>query len=266
MAIMLRFGSAQVWPARRETEYFTEVSLRSTLLLSSVCSFWVYYHPPMAKIPRAPEVSKGEIMMYQSQSGKTTLDVRLENESVWLTQRQMSDLFGKDTRTVSEHIVNIFKEGELERKSVIRNFRITASDGKVYDTSFYNLDVIISVGYRVHSKRGTQFRQWASKVLRDHLIKGFSFNQKRLHEKGIQEFEEAVALMKRAVKQKQLTSDEAKGLLHVIADYAKSWLLLEKFDEGFLEVQGSVKEVMKCIAHDEAEESLALQEKRREEN
>jgi len=106
-----------------------------------------------------------QIVIYQSADGTTLIDVRLEAETVWLTQKQMAELFDKDVRTVNEHIRNIFKEGELAENSVIRKFRITASDGKSYETSHYNLDVIISVGYRVKSHRGTQFRQWATNVL-----------------------------------------------------------------------------------------------------
>jgi len=104
-----------------------------------------------------------QIVIYQSPDGTTLIDVRLEAETVWLTQKQMSELFGKNVRTVNEHIRNIFKEGELAENSVIRKFRITASDRKTYETSHYNLDVIISVGYRVKSQRGTQFQQWATK-------------------------------------------------------------------------------------------------------
>lgn len=103
-------------------------------------------------------MTKGEILIYQNDNGSIKIDVRLEDETVWLTQSQMGQLFGKDKRTVSEHIGNIFKEGELEQNAVVRNFRTTASDGKNYATNFYNLDVIISVGYRVKSQQGTQFR------------------------------------------------------------------------------------------------------------
>jgi hypothetical protein len=134
-----------------------------------------------------------QIVIYQSADGTTLIDVRLEAETVWLTQKKMAELFDKDVRTVNEHIRNIFKEGELVENSVIRKFRITASDGKSYETSHYNLDVIISVGYRVKSHRGTQFRQWATNVLRDHLVQGFTVNQTRLAERGISEIQQAAA-------------------------------------------------------------------------
>ncbi len=120
-----------------------------------------------------------EIILYQNQEGNIKIDVRLEEETVWLTQAQMGLLFGKDKRTISEHIGNIFREGELDEGSVVRNFRTTAADGKNYDTNHYNLDVIISVGYRVKSPQGTQFRIWATQRLKEYLIKGFTLNDDR---------------------------------------------------------------------------------------
>ncbi|HZJ35880.1 MAG TPA: virulence RhuM family protein [Gillisia sp.] len=120
-----------------------------------------------------------EILIYQNPDGNIKIDVRLENETVWLTQAQMAILFGKDKRTISEHIGNIFSEGELDENSVVRNFRTTAADGKNYATNHYNLDVIISVGYRVKSVQGTQFRIWATQRLKEYIIKGFALNDDR---------------------------------------------------------------------------------------
>ncbi len=125
-----------------------------------------------------------EILIYQTEDGQTKIHTRLENETVWLTQSQMADLFGKAKSTISEHIKNIFEEGELDENSVVRNFRTTASDGKQYDTNFYNLDVIISVGYRVKSLQGTKFRQWATARLREYIVKGFTMNDDLLKEAG----------------------------------------------------------------------------------
>ena len=124
-------------------------------------------------------MSNSEILIYKTVDGSTKIDVRLEDETVWLTQLQMSELFGKSKKTISEHIGNIFKEGELNENSVVRNFRTTAQDGKLYNTNFYNLDVIISVGYRVKSKQGTQFRIWATQRLKEYIIKGFALNDDR---------------------------------------------------------------------------------------
>jgi len=123
--------------------------------------------------------NESNLLIYQNQEGKIQIDVHLENETVWLTQAQMSELFGKGRTTITEHILNIFKEGELEENSVCRNFRHTANDGKNYETKYYNLDVIISVGYRVKSKQGTQFRIWATQRLKEYIIKGFALNDER---------------------------------------------------------------------------------------
>ena len=120
-----------------------------------------------------------EMFIYQNPDGKIKIDVRLEEESVWLTQAQLCELFQKSKATISEHIKNVFEEGELEESSVVRNFRTTAIDGKNYDTNYYNLDVIISVGYRVKSPQGTQFRIWATQRLKEYIIKGFALNDDR---------------------------------------------------------------------------------------
>ena len=123
---------------------------------------------------------KSEIILYQTEDGRTRIQCRLEGETLWLTQKLMAELFQKDVRTINEHIQNIFEEGELSPESVIRKFRITAADGKTYDTQHYNLEVVISVGYRVKSPRGTQFRIWATQRLREYLVKGFTMDDERL--------------------------------------------------------------------------------------
>ena len=120
-----------------------------------------------------------EMLIYQNPDGKIKIDVRLEEETVWLTQAQLCELFQKSKATISEHIKNVFEEGELEENSVVRKFRTTAIDGKNYDTNYYNLDVIISVGYRVKSPQGTQFRIWATQRLKEYIIKGFALNDDR---------------------------------------------------------------------------------------
>jgi len=124
------------------------------------------------------------IVIYTTEDGQARLQVKIEDETVWLTQKQMSDLFQKDVRTINEHIQNIFSESELDPDSVIRKYRITAADGKTYDTQHYNLDVIISVGYRIKSLRGTQFRIWATQRLRKYIIKGFALDDERLKQQG----------------------------------------------------------------------------------
>ena len=123
----------------------------------------------------------GNVVIFRPKGEKAALKVHLKEDTVWLSQKQMATLFEKDVRTVNEHIVNLFKEKELSKKSVIRKFRITASDGKFYETAFYSLDVVISVGYRVKSRRGTQFRIWATNILKQHL---YDFNTKIPNDQG----------------------------------------------------------------------------------
>jgi hypothetical protein len=131
----------------------------------------------MKAISNGENANTGEIVLYQPEQS-VKLEVRIENDTAWLTQAQMVILFDKNKRTISEHINNIFKEGELEKYSVVRNIRTTATDGKLYDTNYYSLDAIISVGYRVKSQRGTQFRIWANKVLKEYILRGYAINQR----------------------------------------------------------------------------------------
>lgn len=126
----------------------------------------------------------GNIVVYQSESGQTKIDVRLQDETVWLTQAQLVALYQSSKSNISEHIKHIFEEGELDEQSVVRNFRTTAADGKFYDTKFYNLDMIISLGYRVKSRIATQFRRWATELLKEYLKKGYALNDDRLKELG----------------------------------------------------------------------------------
>lgn len=128
--------------------------------------------------------NNSEIIMYQTQDGETKIDVHIDEDTVWLTQADMVELFQSSKANISEHIKHIFEEGELEDNAVVRKFRTTAKDGKQYNTNFYNLDVIISVGYRIKSLRGTQFRMWATKRLNEYIIKGFTMNDELLKKAG----------------------------------------------------------------------------------
>jgi hypothetical protein len=164
----------------------------------------------------------GDIILYQAEDGTTSLEVHLKDDSVWLSQAQMMELFGKTKQSISLHIRNIFKEGELVEESVVKDSLTTADDGKKYKVTYYNLDVIISVGYRIKSLRGTQFRIWATTVLRDHLIKGYTFYERRLAEKGLVEMEQAVALLSRTLQNHELVTDKGKAVLEVVDNYAMS--------------------------------------------
>ena len=128
--------------------------------------------------------SDSEVILYQTDDGKSRLQVRFSGETAWLSLGQLADLFQRDKSVISKHIRNLFKEGELDRNRVVANFATTATDGKTYQVEFYNLDVIISVGYRVNSHRGTQFRIWATQRLRDYIIKGFALDDERLKQVG----------------------------------------------------------------------------------
>lgn len=175
-------------------------------------------------------MSQSNLAIYQSDDGQIQLDVSLDQETVWLRQEQMAELFGRDRSVITRHIGNVFKGGELDEKSNVQNLHIAGSDKPV---RFYNLDVIISVGYRVKSSRGVQFRQWAARVLRQYLVDGYTLNQRRLQERGV-EFEQAVSLLSRTLANQQLVADEGRAVLQVIGDYARSWSLLQSYDEQSL--------------------------------
>ena len=175
--------------------------------------------------------SKTDIAIYQADNG--AVEVRLQGETVWLRQEQMTQLFGRERSVITKHIKNVFAEGELEANSVCAKFAHTAADGKSYQVEHYNLDVIISVGYRVKSVHGTRFRQWATTVLRQHLTQGYSLNRQRL-EANAQELEAALLLVRKIAQNPELPQDAGRGLLDVVTRYARTFLLLQRYDEGLL--------------------------------
>ena len=191
-----------------------------------------------------------EIEIYTSSQNNVELKVSFDNDTVWLTQAQMALLFGKARTTITEHIQNTFKEGELEEKVVCRDFRHTtqhgAIKGKTQKTTatYYNLDVIISVGYRVKSKQGTQFRQWATQRLKDYLVQGYAINEKRLQEATgkFHDLKNAVKLAAKAGNIEALTTVEAKGILGVIEQYAYALETLDKYDHQRLTIETSNEE------------------------
>ena len=166
------------------------------------------------------KLNTGEILLYQNIEGNITLDVQLMDDSVWLTQAQMEALFGKAKSTISEHISHVFAQGELVADSVVRNFRTTASDGKNYDTNYYNLDVVISVGYRVKSPQGTQFRIWATARLKDYIIKGFALNDVRFKSgKSMQYFDELQARIREIRISEKFFYQKIKDIYTTSIDY-----------------------------------------------
>ncbi|HLD63945.1 MAG TPA: virulence protein RhuM/Fic/DOC family protein [Candidatus Peribacteraceae bacterium] len=176
----------------------------------------------------------GEVTLYVAPDGRIRLDVRLERDTVWLTQAQMAELFGRERSVITKHISNVFKEGELDRDSVCANFAHTAEDGKTYSVQHFNLDVVISVGYRVKSLRGTQFRIWATRVLREHLVQGYTFNQTRLAERGLLEARQTLDLLARTLQNQALVDDTGRAVLELITGYADTWRLLLEYDEDRL--------------------------------
>lgn len=201
---------------------------------------------------------KGEIVIYKTSDGKTRLNVKLEEETVWLTQTQMVSLFQTTKQNVSLHINNIFKEGELAGNSVVKEYLTTAADGKTYKTKYYNLDVIISVGYRVKSKRGTQFRIWANSVLKDYLIRGYALNEKRLKEQTekVKEIERTLEIFSNVVEQYQLDRDEFSGVLKVVTDYTRALDLLDEYDHQKLKIVQTNKDELFKIDYDSAKKII----------
>lgn len=170
------------------------------------------------------------IEIYQSKDGKLELKVSLEKDTVWLSQEQMALLFGTKRPAITKHLSNIFKSGELDENSTCSILEHVADHGQTYKTKHYNLDAIISVGYRVNSSRATQFRIWATQTLKQHLIQGYTLNQRRLQERGI-EFEQAVSLLSRTLANQNLVTEEGAAVAKVISEYARSWSLLQAYDE-----------------------------------
>jgi len=200
---------------------------------------------------------KNKIVLYKSPKGSIDLKVSFDGKTVWLSQKQMAELFNKDVRTINEHIQNVFTEGELIEKSVIRNFRITANDGKSYLTNFYNLDVIISVGYRVNSIQGTQFRIWATNVLKKYLVEGYVINKKRIlqQKKIFEEFKQNIDFITSKSKFDQLKT-ETESLLDLISDYTNSIYLLTKYDENKLKLDGLNKKIKYELTYNEVKEFI----------
>ncbi len=175
-----------------------------------------------------------QIEIYQSDNGKTQIEVQLQNETVWLNRHQLAELFGRDVKTIGKHVNNVFNEGELLRDAVVANFATTATDGKTYQVEHYNLDVIISVGYRVKSLQGTQFRIWATQRLKEHLTRGYTLNQQRF-EQNAKELEQALTLIRRTAQSPELALQSGRGLVEIVSRYTQTFLWLQRYDEGLLE-------------------------------
>lgn len=175
-------------------------------------------------------MEQNKIQIYQASDGKVRLEVELEQDTVWMSQAQMVELFGRERSVITKHLGNVFAEGELIEKSNVQNLHIASSDRPV---KFYSLDVIISVGYRVKSVQGTHFRQWATNVLRQYLVQGYTLNQARF-DKNAAELQQALALIRKAAQSPELSAEAGGGLVEIVSRYTQTFLWLQRYDEGML--------------------------------
>jgi prophage maintenance system killer protein len=211
-------------------------------------------------------MNNSAIEIFKSEDGKTQVQVVLENETVWLSLNQMVTLFQRDKSVISRHISNIFKEKELDEKATVANFATVQTEGGrdvEREIENFNLDVIISVGYRIKSKRGTQFRIWATKILKDYLIKGYSINEKKLIQQNeqLKELHDSIKILGNVLKYKQLSNDESVGLLKIISDYAYALDLLDQYDYQSLKIHAtSGKEIFR-LTYEEAIKQIELAKK-----
>jgi hypothetical protein len=194
----------------------------------------------------------GEIVLYRSADGGPALDVRLERDTVWLDAHQMAELFGRDRTVIVRHIRNVYATGELQRETTCAKNAQVAADGKVRQMDFYNLDMIISVGYRVNSLRGTQFRIWAANVLRQHLVQGYTVHAQRL-----KELNQAVCLVADVAHRRTLSGDEATALLEVVADYAYALEVLDDYDHQRVRLGEVSPGPVAALDRDEARQVIA---------
>jgi len=208
-------------------------------------------------------MGKSEIKIYKTEEGKTSIAVKLEKETVWLNLNQISELFERDKSVISRHIRNVFKEGELEKYSVVANFATVQKEGEreiLRNIDYFNLDVIISVGYRIKSKRGTQFRIWANQLIKDYLIKGYAINQERLQKqaKQLNELKETIKILGNALENKELTNDESKSLLKIISDYSYALEILDQYDYQSLKIENTSGKEFFQLGYEEAIKQINL--------
>jgi len=188
---------------------------------------------------------ENNLIIYQAENGAIELRSDVDAETVWASQKQLAEVFGVDVRTINEHIGNIFSDEELSKISVIRKFRITASDGKKYDTNHYNLDMIISVGYRVNSKVATNFRKWATQTLKQHITKGYTINQKLLDEKK-ELYIQALDDIQKIASQGDLVSTDK--ILDIIKSFSGTWFSLQAYDKSTTPTSGLISHSLKIDA------------------
>jgi prophage maintenance system killer protein len=201
-----------------------------------------------------------EIIIYEDPDVSNPVQVTLEGETVWLTQEQMAMLFGRERSVITKHLRNIFKEGELLQEATCAKFAQVQIEGQrrvQRGIDHYNLDAIISVGYRVNSKRGVRFRQWATAVLRQHLLQGYTLNRPRLAERGLDEAREALDLLSRTLTANALVDDTGRAVLELIKGYAKTWRLLVQYDENNLPLPAGCRPARGILVYEQATAAIA---------
>ena len=200
-----------------------------------------------------------KLVIYQTKDSKTEIEVSFDQDTVWLTQQQISDLFSTSRENITMHLKNIFQQEELAENSVCKDFLRTAKDGKNYKTKHYNLDAIISLGYRVNTKLGTQFRQWATQRLKDYLVEGYAINQKRLAEKDmeVKTLKTGIQILSTTLKDHIKTIDEAKGLTILLDQFDKGLTLLDDYDHEALDEKGKNAKQAKLIEYKDFKSVIA---------
>lgn len=209
------------------------------------------------------QISNGQIVIYTPRAKTRGVEVKIQQDTVWLTQKQMAELFLTGRSTITRHINNTLKTKELRKSSVCAIFAHTAEDGKTYNVNYYNLDMIISVGYRVNSRQGVQFRIWATNLLREYLIKGYLLNEKRLKERTdkLKDLQKTTALMKKLIQERRLSLDETSGLLHVITDYSYAITTLKAYDHKALKTEQITSKKGQSINYLKAANAISLLKK-----
>ncbi len=211
-------------------------------------------------------MAESDIKIYQTDDGQTKIDVKFDNETVWLTQKQMAQLFDKDSDTIGLHLKNIYQSGELEEFETTEESSVVQQEGKRHvhrKMKLYNLDAIISVGYRVNSKRGIQFRIWASQIIKEYLLRGFVIDNKRLiqHNQQLKELQISVKILGDSLKYKTLTDDESIGLLKIITQYAYALDVLDQYDYQSLEIKNTSGKEIYQLTYEEAMSQIKLVKK-----
>jgi len=197
-----------------------------------------------------------EIIIYKAKDGHIELDVNLAHETLWLSQQQMADLFGTKRQAITKHLKNIFNSEELIEESVCSILEHTAVDRKKYKTKFYNLDAVISVGYRVNSTQATQFRIWSTQVLKEHLIHGYTTYEKRLAERGLNELQQSLELLQKTLTRNELVNNVGLKTIQLIISYAKTWHLLLAYDENELTIPEQGKLTATQLSYNAAKEAI----------